>query len=413
MRADVSRFVPIVVTACFCFLLLAMPARAADTVKIGAVLPLTGGQALVGQEEKRGVDMALEKINAAGGVLGKEIELIVEDTKGDPTVAVGAAEKLITRDKVAVLTGPYTSVETLAVLAAAKKYEPVYVTQGGGAIKMDKMYGKERWLFLLHPRSPDYQKSITDFVGSINPKPKSIAIAYEDTSYGVDHSKVAREYLSKAGFDIVTFESFKSGSLDFSPLLTKIKAKNPDVFYWIGYAGDSILITKQCKELGFAPKMLLSTIGVGYPEYQQSLGKDAEYITGITVWTAQCKFPASAEYPQFYPKTEDWVAEYVKRYKREPDYYSIMSYVGLITIANAINKAGTTDKDKLIPALETTDTMTPMGRIKFFRNQFGAEHQSFHDMVVFQWQKGQKIVLWPKEAAGGTLWYPTPIWDKR
>ncbi len=413
MRADVSRFMLIPITACFCFHLLAMSARAAETVKIGAVLPLSGGQALVGEEEQRGDEMALEKINAAGGILGKKMELIVEDTKGDPTVAVGAAEKLITRDEVAVLTGPYTSVETLAILAAVKKYEPVYVTQGGGAVKMDRMYGKERWLFLLHPRSPDYQKTVTEFIGSINPKPKSIAIAYEDTSYGVDHSKVAREYLSEAGFDIVTFESFKSGSLDFSPLLTKIKGMKPDVFYWIGYAGDSILITKQCKELDFAPKMLLSTIGVGYPEFQQSLGKIAEYVTGITVWTSQCKFPASVEYPQFYPKTEDWVAEYEKRYKREPDYYSIMSYVGLVTIANAINKAGTTEKDKLIAALETTDTMTPMGHIKFFQNNFGANHQSFHDMVVFQWQHGQKVVLWPKEASWGTLWYPAPAWDKR
>jgi branched-chain amino acid transport system substrate-binding protein len=386
---------------------------AADHVKVGVILPLTGATALIGQEEKRGIDMALEKISGAGGVLKKQVELIIEDNKGDPTVIVSAAEKLITRDKVVALTGGYSSVESLALLAAMKKYEPVTVWQGGGAVKMDRMYGKERWFFMLHPRSPNYQDNIARFLNSIDPKPKRIAIAYEDTSYGVDHSKVAKEYLTALGFELVTLEPFKSGALDFSALITKIKGAKPDVFYWIGYAGDSILITKQCRELGFAPKMLLDTVGVGFPEYADSLKKDAEYVCGIEVWAPSTKFAASTQYPQFFPKTEDWVAEYKKRYSRDPNYWSIISYVSLITLTNAINKAGTTEKEKLIAALEATDTMTPMGHMKFFQNKFGAIHQSFHEMVVFQWQKGEKVTLWPATAAGGKLWYPFPAWDKR
>jgi branched-chain amino acid transport system substrate-binding protein len=409
MRKSVARAMTLVLF----FALFSVFAHAQDTIKIGVILPLTGPNAVIGQEEKRGIDMAIEKINAAGGALKKKVELIVEDNKGDPTVIVSAAEKLINRDKVAALTGGYSSVESLALLAAMKKYEPVTVWQGGGAVKMDQMYGKERWFFMLHPRSPDYQRNITDFLANIQPVPKRIAIAYEDTSYGVDHSKVAKQYLTGKGFELVTVEPFKSGTLDFSPLLTKIRGTKPEIFYWIGYAGDSILLTKQAKELGFSPKMLLDTVGVGFPEYRDSLKKDSEYVCGIEVWAPSTRFPASAQYPQFFPKTEDWVAEYQKRYNREPNYWSIISYVSLFTLTNAINKAGTTEKEKLISALEATDTMTPMGHMKFFKNQFGAIHQSFHDMVVFQWQKGQKVTLWPKNAAGGTLWYPLPSWEKR
>jgi branched-chain amino acid transport system substrate-binding protein len=402
-----------VMTVILFFSLFIISAQAQDTLKIGVILPLTGPNAMIGQEEKRGIDMAIEKINAAGGALKKKVELIIEDNRGDPTVIVSAAEKLITRDKVVALTGGYSSVESLALLAAMKKYEPVTVWQGGGAVKIDQMYGKERWFFMLHPRSPDYQRNIADFLNSIQPKPKRIALAYEDTSYGVDHSKVAKGYLTELGFELVTFEPFKSGTLDFSPLLTKIKGAKPEIFYWVGYAGDSILITKQAKELGFTPKMLLDTVGVGFPEYRDSLKKDSEYVCGIEVWAPSTKFAASTQYPQFFPKTEDWVAEYQKRYNREPNYWSIISYVSLFTLTNAINKAGTTDKEKLITALEATDTMTPMGHMKFFKNQFGAIHQSFHEMVVFQWQKGEKVTLWPKKAAGGTLSYPLPSWDKR
>jgi branched-chain amino acid transport system substrate-binding protein len=397
----------------FIFSLLSPFAQAAETLKIGVILPLTGPTAMIGQEEKRGIDMAIEKINAAGGALGKKVELIIEDNRGDPTVIVSAAEKLITRDKVAALTGGYSSVESLALLAAMKKYEPIMVWQGGGAVKMDQMYGKERWFFMLHPRSPDYQRNIADFLNSIQPKPKRIALAYEDTSYGVDHSKVAKGYLTELGFELVTFEPFKSGSLDFSALLTKIKGARPDIFYWVGYAGDSILLTKQAKELGFAPKMLLDTVGVGFPEFYDSLKTDAEYVCGIEVWAPSTKFPASVQYPQFFPKTDDWVAEYKRRYNRESNYWSIISYTALITLTNAINKAGSTEKEKLIAALEATDTMTPMGHMKFFQNKFGAIHQSFHEMVIFQWQKGEKVTLWPQQAAGGKLWYPLPAWDKR
>lgn len=399
----------------FSWILVFFPilSHAADSIKIGVILPLSGSNAMIGQEEKRGIDMAIEKINATGGALKNKVELIIEDSKADPTVIVSAAEKLVTRDKVVALTGGYTSVESLAVLAAMKKYEPVMVWQGGGAVKMDRMYGKERWFFMLHPRSPDYQSNIRDFLSAVQPKPKKIAIAYEDTSYGVDHSKVAKEYLTAAGFELVTIEPFKSGALDFSALVTKIKGAKPEVFYWIGYAGDSILITKQCKELGFAPKMLLDTVGVGFPEYADSLKKDSEFICGIEVWAPSTQFPASTQFPQFYPKTGEWVAEYKKRYNREPNYWSIISYVALTTLTNGINGAGTTEKGKLIAALEKTDTMTPMGHMKFFANQFGAVHQSFQQMVVFQWQKGQKAVLWPKEATGGQLSYPFPSWDKR
>ncbi len=388
-------------------------AQTPDTIKIGVIQPFTGPTALWGVEAKRGIDMAVDKINKAGGALQKKVEVILEDSKGDPSTAITCAEKLITYDKVAALTGIYASAECLAVLAAMKKYEPIFLQQGGTVAKVDQMYGRERWLFLGHPRAPDYQRNVADFLDTIKPKPKRIAIAYEDTSYGSDHSKYAKEYLTKLGFEIVTFEIFKGGGLDHSGMLTKIKAANPDIFYWLGYAGDSILLTKQAKELGFSPKLMGDTMGVGFPEFGSSLKKDAEYVFGLDMWIPSAKYPASTQYPQFYPNTDDWVAEYKQLYNKEPHYYSVFNYTSLITLINAINKAGTTQKEKLIAAMEATDTMTPCGYLKFTKNDFGALHQGYKEMVVYQWQKGEKVVLWPQKAAGGKVIYPMPPWDKR
>jgi len=388
-------------------------AQGADTLKIGVIQPFTGPTALYGEEAKRGIDMAMDKINALGGVLGKKPELILEDSKGDPAVTVSSAEKLVVRDKVSALTGIYSSTEALAFLAAMKKYEPISILHGASAVKIDRMYGKERWLFLLLARTPDYQRNIADFLNSIQPKPKRIAVIYEDTSFGVDQSKLAKEYLIKMGFELVGFEPFKGGSLDHSALLTKIKGTRPDVLYVLAYVGDCILITKQAKEMDFSPKLLIGPTSVGMPEFSTSLKKDADYVCGLDAWIPSARFPASAQYPKFYPQTDDWVTEYKRRFNKEPNWYSSFNYLALTALTIAINKAGTTEKEKLIAALESIDTMTPFGPFKFSKNDFGSIHQAFKSMVVFQWQKGEKVVIWPQKSGGGKFEYPMPAWDKR
>ena len=395
------KFVIIFMTA-ICFNIMLMPqATAADAVKIGVIQPFSGPTAFYGEEAKRGVEMALERINSMGGVLSKKLELIMEDGKGDPAVTISSAEKLIVRDKVVALMGIYSSTDALALLAAMKKYEPITIIQGGSAVKIDRMYGKERWLFLLLGRTPDYQRSISEFLNNIQPKPKRIAIIYEDTSFGVDQSKLAKEYLSKLGFELVAFEPFKGGALDHSALLTKIKGTSPDVLYVLAYVGDCILVTKQCKELGLSPKLLVGPTSIGMPEYNTSLKGDADYVCGLDAWIASARFPASSQYPQFFPKTDDWVNEFKRKFNREPNWYSSFNYLSLVALTIAINKAGSTEKEKVIGALESLDTMTPFGHLKFSKNEFGSIHQGFKDLIVFQWQKGEKVVVWPKVSSGG------------
>jgi len=113
----------------------------------------------------------------------------------------------------------------------------------------------------------------------ISPRPKNIAIAYEDGIYGTTSRDYVVKYLKEKGFNIVFDERFKSGSSDFTPMLTKIKKANPDVFYWVAYAGDTTLIMKQAKEIAFNPKLFLS-VAINFPQYKESLGRP-----GIT-WRA-------------------------------------------------------------------------------------------------------------------------------
>jgi branched-chain amino acid transport system substrate-binding protein len=387
------------------------PTLGVQEIKIGVILPLSGPYAILGEEEKKGYEMAMEEINGKGGVLGVPLKLIIEDNQGKPEVSVSAAEKLVTIDKVVAIAGEYMSSCTYALLSALRKYSPppIAVLIGGSTDSIEKDFGSEEWFFHLHPYAYIYQSTIRDWLLTLQPRPKTIFLAYEKTAYGTSQAGYAKEYLSKAGFTIVGEEPFTSGAADQTPLVLKAKASNPDVFLWIGYAGDSIVIVRNAKQVGFKPKLLLDTVGVGFPEFQTSLGKDAEYVCGIEVWSPAVNYKTGPPFPITH--TSEWVAKYEKKYGKEPDYWSLLAYTNLYVIADAIERAGTLERGALIKALEKTDLQSPIGRVKWVPGQFVSRpHQAEFamKMVIFQWQGGKKVVLYPKEVATGTVIYPMP-----
>lgn len=387
---------------------------AEDEIRIGAVWGLTGPQAGVSQEGRRGMEMAQTLINQKG-VLGKRIRVIFEDDKADPAVGVSAAEKLITQDRVIGFVGGVGSTICNAMLGAFAKYDPrpIAVLTGCGATTIEQRFGKERGYFFVHPWEYYYQSTMRDFLLSLAPRPQTVFIAHEDRLYGTSHGRMAEEYFKEAGFRVVAKESFKSGAPDLTPLLTRAKGMNPDVFYWIAYGSDAVLVTKQGKELGFNPRLYASTVQLGTQEYRDAVGvENAEAFVGITAWEPMATFPASKRWPDLFPSTRDWVRDYTARYKREPHYYSVMSYVALVAAAKAIEAAGSLDRDKVVAALEKIDTMSPMGPLKFTPSKFAQRH-AFKQMMIFQWQRGEKVLVFPKEVATAALRYPFPAWNQR
>lgn len=382
-------------------------------IKIGAIVSLSGAKADIGQDDKRGLDFALKKINESGGVLGRQLELIYEDDKGDPTTCVSAGEKLVNKDNVDAIVGTYGSTEVYALLGALKKYEPIVVLSGAGAPKVEAQFGQEDWFFHLYPWSYYYWSTAADFLDKTEPRPTTIALAYEDTLYGTDHSTYAKKYMEQKGFEIVAYESFKSGATDYTSLITKFKNLNPDVFLFIGYVGDAILLTKQAKELDFNPKMYLDTLGVGQEQYKDALGSSSDNVVGIVPWSPACQYPASEEYSGLLPSTQDWVKEFEEIYGRVPTDRAVMEYVSLVSLAQAIEKAGTTDKEAVKAELNNIKTMTPMGYLEFSESDEGGLLQGFKSMVIFQWQNGEKVVIFPEESANGEILYPTPAWNQR
>jgi branched-chain amino acid transport system substrate-binding protein len=380
------------------------PVMAKDTIKIGAVLPLSKAAfAQAGEEQRRGLLMALEEINQAGGVLGKKVELIIEDDTGEPSTGIAAAEKLLTRDKVVALIGGYSSTITFAQLNAIQRLEPFVAWVGASSTKVEHEFGPKRWFFHYHPWDYHRQSTVRDFLLTISPKPKTVAVAYEDGIYGTTSRNYVVKYLKEKGFEIVFDERFKSGSSDFTPMLTKIKKSNPNVFYWVAYAGDTTLIMKQAKEIDFNPKLFLS-VAINFPQYKDSLGATGDYVAGVDVWIPGMKLP----------ETVKWLEKFKKAYPgRTPEYWVPLAYTNLMTVVDAIKRAGSTEKEKLIAAMEKTDYNSPLGRMTFKKSEEGGLHQAIDEQIITQWQEGVSHVVWPAHKATGKLIYPTPNWKKR
>ena len=199
---------------------------------------------------------------------------------------------------------------------------------------------------------------------------------------------------------MVFSETYPSGTADFSPLITKIKAVNPDVLVASSVRLDDLVgITRQIKAADLNVKMLSSLPYGLLPEYYQQLGKDAEFVYSATFWEAGLPYPGNKEF----------VAAYEQEYKRAPAVQSANSYAGCQLFVEAVLRAGTTDSDKLRDVLLALKTKTVLGDFAIDERGF----QIGQKAVTIQWQAGKQVVVSPDEMVTGKLRFPTPPWNAR
>ncbi|HLO10153.1 MAG TPA: ABC transporter substrate-binding protein, partial [Desulfobacteria bacterium] len=246
-------------------------ALAADGIKVGVLLPLTGAQAKFGEIEKRSFEMAAQEINAKGGVNGKKIELLFEDDTGKPDVGRSGVEKLISREKVSVITGGYSSSVTAAAAPVAQQFKVPFVICTGSADDVtEKGY---EYVFRVNPPASEYPNAIKSFLQGVAKDVKTVALLYENSAFGQSSSKSFEEDAKELGLKIVVKEGYQAGAIDFKPILTKVKAANPDMIYMVSYVMDASLLMRQSKELRINPKMFVGG-GAGFtlPEFAKSAG---------------------------------------------------------------------------------------------------------------------------------------------
>jgi len=374
---------------------LSVPAGAQTPIKIGASMSVTGTYAKPGSYQKEGYDVCIDELNAKGGLLGRKVELVIYDDQSQPATAVKLYEKLITEDKVDAVMGPYSSAVSEAVANVTEKYKKVMVAPLAATTSIFKKGRK--YIFMIITPAENYLDGLIDMAAKRGLK--TVAIINEDTLFPKASAAGTADAAKKRGMQVVLQEAYPKGNTDFSALLVKIKATNPDVIAAGTYFDDAVAITRQMKELNVNPKMFGLTVGGDLPEFYDLLKQNAEYIYGSTQWDDSLPYPGQKEF----------LAAYKKKFKHEPSYHSAAGYAGCLLYAEAVKKAGSLDADRVREQLLKMETRTAFGDYKVEPDGF----QVAHKMVMLQWQDGKRVIVWPDDLANGKPRYPTPEWSKR
>jgi branched-chain amino acid transport system substrate-binding protein len=372
-----------------------LPAGAQGPIRIGASMSLTGTYAKLGNYQNEGYKLCAKQANERGGLLGRKIEFVVYDDQSAPPTAVRLYEKLITEDKVDAVMGPYSSPVSEAAANVTEKYKKVMVMPLAATTSIFKKGRK--YIFMVISPAEVYLEGLVDMAAKRGLK--TVAIVYEDTLFAKTSAVGAAELAKQRGMQVVFQEGYPKGNQDFSAMLTKIRAANPDVLAASTYFDDAIAITRQMKELNVNPKMYGITVGGDLPEFYDLLKQNAEYITGATQWEGALPYPGNKEFSEAYKK----------EFGREPVYHSAAGYAGCTVYLEAVRRAGTLDAEKVREALLKLELKTAFGDFKVDQDGF----QTAHKMVTTQWQDGKKVIVWPDELATGKVRFPMPPWNQR
>jgi len=372
------------------------PAAAQNPIKIGASLSLTGTYAALGQNQQRGYQLCAKHMNEKGGVLGRKIEFVLYDDQSQPATGVRRYEKLITQDKVDAVMGPYSSAITEAVANVNEKYKMPMVAPMASTTSIFKKGRK--FVFMVQSAAEVYLEGLIDVAAKQGLK--TVAIVNEDTLFPKATVQGTIELAKKKGLQVVFVEAYPKGNTDFSAIMTKIRAANPDVLGAATYFDDAVAITRQMKELNVNPKVYGVTVGGDLPTFYQLLGRNAEYVYGATQWEAELPYPGAKQFLQAHSMEYPGV---------DISYHSAGGYGGCQVLVEAIKRAGSLDGEKLREAILKIDMNTVYGGFKVDADGF----QVSQKMVMFQWQESRKVIVWPDELAVGKARFPTPPWNQR
>ena len=321
------------------------PAAEGDTIKIGVLAPLTGEVSVYGIATSNGIKMGVDEINEKGGILGKQIELITMDEKGDPTEAVNAYNSLVDQGIVALI-GDVTSKPCLAVAEVALEDNMPMLTATGTAEDITKVGPNVFRTCFMDP----FQGKIMATFAADNLKAKKVAVMFDN---GSDYSKgLADSFKAQAeekGMEVTAFEGYATADIDFTTLLNKIIATSPDAIFVPDYYGDVSLVLDQARTAGYTGAMLG---GDGWDGVLTTLPEDNfsnHYSAADTV-------------------AADFLSKYQELFGLEGNAFAALGYDSAYIMAQAIEAAGSTDSQAIIDALAAVEFDGVTGHITFDEN---------------------------------------------
>lgn len=380
-------------------------AAAAKEVNIGVLYPTSGSGARFGQMCENAVKLAVDEVNAAGGIKslgGAKLNPIYADIQSEADVTRNQSERLMATGNLAAATGCYVSTFTLVATEVAERYKIPFVT-GSVADKLtDRGF---KFTFQVSPKSSMFGDMQMEFAAKLAGKGKRAAVVFEDTDYGTSTSKGVIDGAKKFGFEVVMAEPYTAKFTDATPLVNKMKAARPDLFFPVSYITDALLIIRTMKQLNVNAGIIAGGAGYLIPDFYKDLGKDSEYVFSVASWNNDINCADVSRIAAAYEKR---FGEFLMEHAGE-------AYVMIWVIANAIERAASTDPAKVRDALAKMNlTKGPGSVMPGCHVEFDDKGWNKHvHPVMTQWQKGHLRTVAPESDARVKPVWPVPAWDKR
>lgn len=389
-------------------LLAAWPAIVAaetKTITLGASLQLSGASADLGHYFRDGYQIAVDRINASGGLnLGEDTELLVLkvlDNQSDLALSAQQYGQLIAHEKVDLLLGSYSSSQTLEASTIAEKHHMLMVAPGGASPQVFSRGYK--YVFGTAPAAENYFNSTVEMMTKLDPRPRTMALVVADDLFDVAAAEGARLRARKENMDIVLDRQYREHDADFATLVAQVKAKSPDAILWGGHESGALQFMREAKNLGVSPHHLSSvTVGVPSARFRAALGKDAEYAFGMTPW-----LPSPLLRDRWFGDAQQFARLFQRRFGYEPDYHVAAAAAAVETFAYALEAARTTDTEKLREAAAQSDFESLYATIRF-----PADGQIDLPQIVVQVQDGQVVPIYTDHFLNKPR-YPVPGWSNR
>ncbi len=400
------------------FVMPAVPAHAAEAVKIGAIYPLTGNAASAGQSAKDAVHLGLEIVNNAYPELknlplgataglpnlgGAKIELDEADHQGNPQVGQQQTLRLITEDHVVAMLGSYHSSVTLVGTAVAERQGIPFLVADSVAANITGRGFK--WTFRTTPYAPDFAKAYADFLTDLKKsgrKIDSIAVVNENTDYGSSVSASVLDAAKTANIAVAAHIAYSANSSDVTAQVLQLKSANPDAVIFISYSSDTILYFKTMKNLDYLPPIIIGDdAGFSDPSFIPNVGDLAQGTLNRSAFDIGK------------PGTNSNIIDrmFKAKYGRDLDDTSARWMQGFFVLADAINRAGSTDPEKIQTALKATDLKGDQLMIGYHGVKFDDTGQNIlASTFLIQLQGKEYVSVWPDKLATGKLELPMKGW---
>jgi branched-chain amino acid transport system substrate-binding protein len=397
--------------------------RAADpkTIRIGALYPLSGPIASTGLDCRRGVELAVEIINGKydldlplakeegiPNLGGAKLEVVFADSKGEPKNGLAETERLITQENVVAMIGAYQSSVTKTASQATERLKIPYVCSDASSPTLTQRGFK--YFFRASPNDASFAKDQIQFLKDMKAKGKkieTIAILNENTEFGSNVAKEVKSAAEAGGFKVVKEISYTNNATDVSSEVGNLIQAKPDVLIHASYITDAILFTKTFKEMKFQPTFMLGFAGYIEPAYVPGVGSEGNDIVVRSTFALDLgkKKPLITKVAELFKK----------KYGVEMSENAARSFTAPFVLADALNRAKSTDSDKLLKAIQETNI--PGNQVLYpwpgitFNPQTGQNDKATG--ILVQIQKGNYVTVWPFDSAAAEVQWPLRPWGSK